>query len=77
MHLAAIKSVLHALETIDLLSGQGGQTLLGTQRGLNIWREVLNPKVLFTHKNGKQFVPYPITLLSKIRHVKATGNTAD
>lgn len=32
MHLAAIKSVLHALEALDLLSGQGGQILLGTQR---------------------------------------------
>lgn len=32
MHLAAIKSVLHALENLDLLSGQGGQILQGTQR---------------------------------------------
>lgn len=32
MHFAAIKSVLHALETVDLLSGQGGQILQGTWR---------------------------------------------
>lgn len=50
MHLAAIKLVLHALATIDLLSGQGGQILLG---GLNICRELLNLKVLSTQRNGK------------------------
>lgn len=38
MHLAAIKSVLHALEAIDLLSGQGGQILLGTQRAEHMER---------------------------------------
>lgn len=39
MHLAAIKSVLHALETIDLLSGQGGQILQGTQSAEQMEKE--------------------------------------
>lgn len=38
MHLAAIKSVLHALESIDLVSGQGGQILLGTQKAEHMER---------------------------------------
>lgn len=38
---------------------------------LNRWREVLNLKVLSTHRNGEQFISYLVTLLSKIRCIKA------
>lgn len=50
MHLAAIKSVLHALETIDLLSGQGGQILLGTQRAEHMERSFKSESVVHPQK---------------------------
>lgn len=41
-------------------------------RGLNRWRQVLNLKVLSTHRNGEQFISYLVTSLSKVRCIKAT-----
>lgn len=73
MHLAAIKSVLHALETIDLLSGQGGQILLGTQRTEHMERSFKTES--FVHpRNGKQFTSYHVTSLTKIRLFQATSD---
>lgn len=40
-------------------------------RELNRWREVLNLRVLSTHRNGEQFISYLVTSLSKLRRIKA------
>lgn len=50
MHLAAIKSVLHALETADLLSGQGGQILQGTQRAEQMERSFKSESFVHSQK---------------------------
>lgn len=66
MHLAAIKSILQALETTDLISGQGGQILLGSQRDEHMERSS-NSASFSTHRNGKQFsiLPCNFTLQNK------------
>lgn len=66
MHLAAIKSVLHALETIDLLSGQGGQILLGTWRAEHMERSFKSESFVHSQKcKAVRILPCNFTLQNK------------
>lgn len=73
MHLAAIKSVLHTMETIDLLSGQGGQVLLGTERAEHMERNFKTESFVHPQKwKAVHILPCNSTFQNKT--LKATSN---
>lgn len=74
MHLAAIKPVLHALETVDLLSGQGGQILQGTQRTEQMETSFKSESFVHPQKwRAVHILPCNFTLQSKMHK----SNTRD